>query len=56
VLSRGTAGFVFGAENIGPSNQIEVVNWNDDTCTDLIVGANVLLSPCNGAAPVYFAA
>ena len=55
VLSRGSAGFVFGTADIGVGTAVEAVNWNDDACTDLIVGADVLISPCNGAAAVSFA-
>jgi RHS repeat-associated protein len=34
-------------------NTFEAANWNDDNCTDLIAGPNLLISPCNGNPSVF---
>jgi RHS repeat-associated protein len=51
LLSRYPAPFVLNTNIV--TNQgtglILPVNWNDDACTDLIVGATLYLSQCNGA-------
>lgn len=52
LLSRGTGPFVLGPEEqatqsaAGPP--VEAVNWNDDSCTDLIVEQLLLIAACNG--------
>lgn len=56
LLSRGTNAPASGsplASRSTPIQSFEVANWNDDACTDLVLGSNVLLSPCNGSAPTY---
>jgi hypothetical protein len=48
LLSRGPNGFVVGVTTSIGLGSIVPVNWNDDACTDLVVGALVLVSKCNG--------
>ncbi|MBS0400756.1 MAG: VCBS repeat-containing protein, partial [Proteobacteria bacterium] len=53
LLSRGTS-FTFGGFVIVGSptyNGVALpVRWNDDQCTDFVVDATVLISPCDGTA------
>jgi len=49
ILSRYPGAFAWG--NTFLANQtILPVNWNDDACTDLIVGTALWVSQCNGAS------
>jgi RHS repeat-associated protein len=48
LLSRGTGPFVLGNGTSSASTNFAAVNWNDDACTDLIVGLFVIISQCNG--------
>jgi hypothetical protein len=51
LLSRGVGAFIVGPNVIAPSSQfIGVAHWNDDACTDLVAGATVQISNCNGSA------
>jgi RHS repeat-associated protein len=54
LLSRGTSAPVAGTFGFGDTRgifQLAAANWNDDSCTDLIINFNVLTAPCNGATP-----
>jgi YD repeat-containing protein len=53
LLSRGAAPFILGPSiNISSIDSVGPVplaaHWNDDACTDLIAGNQVLVSDCNG--------